>query len=113
MPNRLLIPNTCQVPNVIFDQVMPKVSHATFKVLMAIVRKTYGWNKVSDHISIKQITDMTGVKKTGVLASIKALDSILSKVIKIEAQLDKMAMFLSGQVETRPATKEETAELPF
>lgn len=43
----------------------------------------------------------------------QALDSILNKLIKIETRLDKMAMFLSGQVETRPATKEESKDLPF
>lgn len=43
----------------------------------------------------------------------QALDVILRKVIGIETRLDKMAMFLSGRVETKPATKEELKNVPF
>lgn len=38
---------------------------------------------------------------------------ILNKVIGLEKRFDKMAAFLSGSVETRPATKEELKDLPF
>lgn len=43
----------------------------------------------------------------------QALDLILNKLIRIETRLDKMATFLSGQVETKPATKEELGKVPF
>lgn len=43
----------------------------------------------------------------------QALDVILNKIIKIESRLDKMALFLSGQVETKPATKDEKKDVPF
>jgi len=35
----LLLPNSCKVPNIILDEVMRKVSHAEFKVLMTKVSR--------------------------------------------------------------------------
>ena len=77
MTNPKLAPNTCPVPNVILDVVMRKVSHAEFKVLMAIVRKTYGWHKDSDRISLSQLVAMTGVSHRKVIDSIRSLDWII------------------------------------
>jgi len=77
MTNPKLEPNTCPVPNVILDFVMRKVSHAEFKVLMAIVRKTYGWHKDSDRISLSQLVAMTGVSERKVIDSIRSLDWIV------------------------------------
>lgn len=67
-------PNTAPIPNILFDYWMAKLTPGEFKVLMAIARKTYGWHKVRDRISLKQITDLTGLHRTGV---IKALDNLI------------------------------------
>lgn len=72
-----LTPNTVQVPNDIFDKVMPIVSHAEFKVIMAIVRKTYGWRKHSDRISLRQIMAMTGVSNRAVINAVRKLDWLI------------------------------------
>lgn len=77
MANPRFIPNSCQVPNVIFDEIMPKISHAEFKVLMAVVRKTYGWGKDSDRISISQLVKMTGVSNRKVIDASESLSWIL------------------------------------
>ena len=58
------IPNTSAIPNVLFDYWMEKLSPAEFKVLLCIARKTYGWHKDNDLISIKQIEKMTDRKST-------------------------------------------------
>lgn len=78
MANSPLYPNTCQVPNVIFDYVMPKVSHAEFKVIMAVVRKTYGWNKKEDWISLRQLMKMTGVSNRMVITAVRSLEWLIS-----------------------------------
>jgi phage replication O-like protein O len=72
-----MIPNTCQVPNVILDQVMPQSSHAEFKVVMAVVRKTYGWGKETDRISLSQLVKMTGVSKPKVIDAVRHLDWLI------------------------------------
>ena len=49
------------VHNYLFDEVMPNVKPNAWKVLCLIVRKTYGWQKDSDHISFTQIKEGTGM----------------------------------------------------
>src|SRR5262249_55806789 len=44
-----------QVPDVVFDELMPLLSGAEFKVLLYVIRRTLGFRKASDDISIKQI----------------------------------------------------------
>lgn len=70
------IPNTSSIPNVLFDYWMEKLSPAEFKILMCIARKTYGWNKSHDLISIKQIGVMTGLHKSGIIKNVEKLVSI-------------------------------------
>ena len=70
----LEVPNHTQIPNVIIDQHMSELSHAQFKVLMAICRKTIGWHKQSDYISISQIVELTGVSNKTVVGAIKQLE---------------------------------------
>jgi phage replication O-like protein O len=60
---RIQAPNYTQIPNVIFDYWMNHLSHAEFKVLCAICRKTFGWHKTEDHISTKQLMNLTGVSR--------------------------------------------------
>ena len=68
------VPNHTQIPNVIIDEHMSKLSHAQFKVLMAICRKTIGWHKQSDYISISQIVELTGVSNKTVVGAINQLE---------------------------------------
>ena len=70
----LEVPNHTQIPNIIIDQHMSELSHAQFKVLMAICRKTIGWHKQSDYISISQIVELTGVSNKTVVGAIKQLE---------------------------------------
>ena len=67
------IPNTSAIPNILFDYWMYQLNSSEFKVLMCIARKTYGWHKNSDSISVKQIEKMTGLSRNGILNSIKGL----------------------------------------
>lgn len=43
------------------------------RVLFAIIRKTYGWNKKEDFISISQLVEMTGIHKAHVSRTKKEL----------------------------------------
>lgn len=76
--SRMLIPNTAQIPNVLFDVVMARVSPAQFKVLMAVARKTYGWGKESDRISLSQLQQMTGLSRQGVIDAVAGLGWIIN-----------------------------------
>lgn len=54
-------PNFTQVPNIIFDHWMKILTPGEFKVLLCICRKTFGWSKKKDRISLRQISEFTGL----------------------------------------------------
>jgi phage replication O-like protein O len=64
-------PNYTQVPNAIFDR-MHEMTPAEFMVLSAICRKTFGWQKSEDVISLSQLQKMTGLSRTAVQDGIMA-----------------------------------------
>lgn len=74
--NNNYIPNTSSIPNILFDYWMNRLSPAQFKVLMCVARKTYGWHKHNDLISIKQIETMTGLHRSGIIKNIDSLIEI-------------------------------------
>jgi len=64
-----------QIPNDLLDN-MDKLSHIGFKVIMLICRKTIGWHKEVDSISVSQIVKHTGLSKNSVLRSITELEDM-------------------------------------
>jgi len=54
---RFKVPSHTQVPNEIFDELMHDLSGAEFKVLCYIARRTYGFHRIEDSISLKQICE--------------------------------------------------------
>jgi len=62
-----------QQTNWLFDEVMPQVSGNAFKIICAVARKTWGWNKNADAISISQFADMLGTSsRSNTIRSINA-----------------------------------------
>ncbi len=81
--SKLLIPNTTQVPNVLLDEVIPKLPPGAVRVLLAIVRKTYGFQKSSDCISYSQLQALTGLSREGVNTGIKKINEKFCSLLKI------------------------------
>src|SRR3954451_22168029 len=52
-----LSPNTTPVPDVLFDELLLQLDNAELRVLLYIIRRTYGFKKSSDDISISQMVD--------------------------------------------------------
>lgn len=82
-----LIPNFTQVPNCFFDEIMPQLGHAEIKCLLYIIRRTYGFHRSSDRISLSQFeSGISGLDKGTGLAKkniYKALETLVDKnVIK-------------------------------
>ncbi|MFO0935115.1 MAG: replication protein [Gemmataceae bacterium] len=115
---RSLIPNSTQVPDVILDHWMAELSGAEFKVLLYVARRTYGFGKESDKISLSQLAEGirrrdgrvidrgTGLSKSGVKA---ACVTLIEK---------KLLIRTSNQVADKRESEESTyrlnlfAELP-
>lgn len=50
-------PNTTPVPDVVFDLLAPELTEAELRVLLYIIRRTYGFKKSADDISLKQLVE--------------------------------------------------------
>jgi phage replication O-like protein O len=55
--------------NAILDYIMPLCKPNTWKILCATIRKTRGWNKDEDSISLSQFAKMTGIKNRSTVVS--------------------------------------------
>ncbi len=64
-----------QTPNRLLDEYPAHLSGAEFKVLMCIVRRTYGWGKTSDAIPRKYIAEICGIDSKTVTSAIKGLEA--------------------------------------
>jgi hypothetical protein len=79
-------PTYTPVPDALFDEVMHDLSGAELKVLLYIIRRTFGFKKESDNISLAQLCNGiktkdgrvldhgTGLNKTTVAAAVKRLE---------------------------------------
>src|SRR5258707_9477912 len=47
--------NTTPVPDVLFDELLSELSGAELKVLLYIIRRTFGFKKTSEQISLQQV----------------------------------------------------------
>lgn len=61
------IPNSFQVPNSLVDDLIAELSGAELKCYLFVVRKTRGWNKEFDSISISQFMEVTGLSNRSVI----------------------------------------------
>lgn len=50
-------PNTTQVPDELFDVLLPELSDAELRVLLYIIRRTFGFKKEADNISLRQMVE--------------------------------------------------------
>ena len=80
-------PNTTAVPDDFFDVLAPNLSEAELRVLIYIIRRTFGFKKDSDTISLKQMVEGittrdgrvldrgTGMSRPGVTKGVKGLET--------------------------------------
>lgn len=63
-------PEYTQMPNAILDNI-GKMGNAELKIVLAVCRKTFGWQKREDRISITQLEALTGLSRQGVIDGIE------------------------------------------
>lgn len=66
-------PNFTMAPNDLFDFWLPLLKESELKVLLVIMRKTFGWHKVRDAISITQLMKHTGLARETVILAANTL----------------------------------------
>ena len=116
-------PNGTIFPDVLLDRVMPHLSGAEFKVLAYIVRRTFGFKKESDAISLDQICngitrrdgsvldEGTGLARKTAVAAIQGLESKGVILCQRRSSPEKgnlpttFALRFRGQATSPPGTK--------
>ena len=92
-------PNYTQTPNDLFDHWLPLLKEVELKVLLVIMRKTFGWHKTRDYISLSQLEKLTGSTQTNITKSIKTLieKGLVSKEVvgKIGSQVTYYELILN------------------
>lgn len=96
MADRPFIPNSTIIPNIVLDVLMAQLSPSEFKVLMYLCRRTYGFWKKRDAVSLSQLADGietrdgrridfgTGLSRPTVIKAIKSLEAMgLVKVKRV------------------------------
>jgi replication protein O len=95
-------PNTTQIPNELFDTLMPYLSGGELKVLLYICRRTFGFRKDRDSISLTQIAhgittkagrvldQGTGLSKRQVQRALRVLEN--RKVIEVTRKVDETGL---------------------
>ena len=65
-------PNYTQTPNFLFDSLMAEMGNAELRVVLAVCRKTFGWHKQRDRISLSQMVKLTGMTRESVISGVSA-----------------------------------------
>ena len=63
-------PSYTQTPNVLFDEYLRDMREAELKVILAIVRATFGWHVKEAPLSIADLQESTGMSRQGVINGI-------------------------------------------
>ena len=76
-------PNYTQTPNDLFDNFISEMGEAELKVILAIIRGTFGYHRNEFVLSIRKIAKMTGLSINGVRAGAKAAEErgLIERVI--------------------------------
>lgn len=64
-------PQYTQVPNEVFDHLLPDMDETELRVTLIAIRKTLGWHKTRDAISLSTFVELTGLSRQGVLDGIE------------------------------------------
>lgn len=88
-------PNYTPVPDEVFDLLAPRLKEAELRVLLYIIRRTFGFKKSSDNISIRQMIEGINTKEGKILDSgtglskpavTKAVQSLVKRKIILATQ---------------------------
>ena len=99
--------NTTPVPDVLFDELLPYLNEAQLKVMLYIIRRTLGFKKTADAISLKQFRYGITTKDEKKLDSGCGLKNFttISKALK---SLEQMGCIESDKRETSQGDQDTT-----
>jgi len=91
----------------IANEIMDALAHIRIpgeerQILDVILRKTYGFQKCEDYISLSQFMSMTGIKKPNVIRAIRGLTSkkmiiVIKKIMPSQISLNSIRTLTNGR----------------
>lgn len=66
-------PNYTQTPNVCFDEIFKTLKEGELRVILVLIRQTFGWHKPYDRISLSQLAEKTGMERKSICRSLNSL----------------------------------------
>ena len=87
-PKRFRAPGFTQIPNEIFDDFMPTMGPNAFKVLCLVARRTFGYHRQSDSLSLADIATGTGMAKSTVQVAVSFLvdEGFIDRAIQVDGE---------------------------
>ncbi|MEO3355753.1 replication protein [Acinetobacter haemolyticus] len=70
------VPNSFQIANAFVDDAMYKISDASVKIYLLIIRKTRGWTKESDALSLRQLESLSLKSRPTVIKCLNELEEV-------------------------------------
>ncbi|WP_288402357.1 replication protein [uncultured Acinetobacter sp.] len=70
------VPNSFMIANAFVDEAMNKISDASVKIYLLIVRKTRGWTKESDALSLRQLEKLSKKSRPTVSKCLSELEEV-------------------------------------
>jgi phage replication O-like protein O len=67
-------PNFTQTPNDLFDTLMREMDLAELKVVLAVIRYTFGWHREEFQMSVRKMAELTGMSAASVQTGAKAAE---------------------------------------
>lgn len=100
------IVNSFQLPNSVVDELLADLTGAELKCYLLVVRKTKGWNKEIDSISIGQFMEVTGLSNRSVIT---ACDSLVEKGLLVRSGGERRLNTYSVKSFNIPQTGEKSS----
>ncbi len=66
-------PNYTQSPNVLFDEIFKTLKEGELRIVLVLIRQTFGWHKEWDRICIGMLANKSGMERKSVQRSLKSL----------------------------------------
>ena len=96
-----LIPNSFQVPNLLVDRLLPFLNGPQTKVVLLVCRKTFGWGKRVDLISLGQFEQQAGLSRSSVYEALETFvrAGLLLKSSRGPRQVNEWSLNLEADAE--------------
>lgn len=88
MTQRLFIPQSFQVPNWLIDDLACVLEPSDLVLLVFLCRKTFGWGKDFDTISLSQLERYTGLTRRTVIRRVKILQAAGLLIVQREGSVN-------------------------